>query len=411
MTQVSYDELIEMNPDIAEVLDRRVYTHNTDVAGPRIDDKWLELWHKNITINTKKLLKKHGFIHDNSGGLGLNKAVICIGAGPSLNRDLEMLEKVCYINAHSTFESMPFILIACNHQFKPLLEKGIIPHFVLGVDAGEALYEQLCVDIPKEAENVCLIAPLHISPRVAKEWDRQGRVIDFYVPNGKGNIELVDEITGESNQKKLIIQGGNVLNTAWSISMVAFKSRVFMALGNDLSYGFYEDIDDTRNSYYADGDYSAQKMNKRDDAKFTTKWMGYEAIDGVFTPQPVYNLKSAYTTMSLFHYKTWIETNVTTTKGLGIPFQYYNCSNKSILGVIPEKYEKEHLEDPSNWRLMDDILPGTWKTMLFERAVNEYMEARKKCRTGIDALDVVGLQGQMDIARIADQNQNERIAV
>ena len=361
MSQVSYDELVEMNPDIAEVLDRRVYAHNMDVAGPRIDDRWLELWHKNIRRNTKKLLKKHGFIHDNSGGLGFNKAVICVGAGPSLNRDLDMLKKVSYVNAHSKFEDMPFIIIACNHQFKPLLELGIIPHFVLGVDAGEALYDQLCVDIPPEADSVCLIAPLHISPKVAREWDRQGRDIDFYVPNGKGNVDLIDELTGESNQKRLITQGGNVLNTAWSISVIALRSTVFMALGNDLSYGFYEDIDDTRNSYYADGDYTAQEQNKRDDAKFTTKWMGYEASDGVFTPEPVYTLKPSYTTLSLFHYKSWIETNVTTMKGVGLVFQYYNCSNKSILGVIPKKYEKEHLEDPNNWRLIDEILPGTWE--------------------------------------------------
>jgi len=80
----TYDELIEHNPKIADILDPAIYNF-----GRRMNDNTLgvlgKLWRRHFKKNLSLFYEKHGLVNDNCYGFGTNKAVIGIGAGPSFN--------------------------------------------------------------------------------------------------------------------------------------------------------------------------------------------------------------------------------------------------------------------------------------------------------------------------------------
>ena len=200
--QTSYEGLLAHNPNIGKVLDKKTYDFigNSSV---KTQSSLMDMWKDHLSKNLS-LLDKHGFINDGCRGFGTNKAVIAIGAGPSLKRHTERIKQLCHWNANFETKMQPFIFVCSNHQFKPYLEEGIIPHFVLLVDASEsdAIYRQLCKNIPKRGHNTTLACSLYANPKITHEWDRRGGAIQFYAPMGDW---IPEEIPGV--EKKQILQG------------------------------------------------------------------------------------------------------------------------------------------------------------------------------------------------------------
>jgi len=100
-------------------------------------------WTDNVRRN-RKLWKRHRKLKD-SLGIGKNKCVIGIGAGPSFHKNKDVLKHVVNNDGIRPWEDRDFITISANHQYKPLLEMGVIPDFVLLVDASgkDSVYDQL----------------------------------------------------------------------------------------------------------------------------------------------------------------------------------------------------------------------------------------------------------------------------
>ncbi len=192
----TYEELIEHNPKIGQILDPEIYkfvqktnTHTTGNLG--------KIWESQMRVNLKRYYKKHGLLIDHCRGFGFSKATVMIGAGPSFNKNKDFLFELCQFNARFPFNEQPFLFMASNHQFKPCLEMGIIPHFVVMVDASDNLYDQLCRDIPPHGQHVTLLCAAHCHPRICKAWDKQGRNIQFYVPTGEENKTIFKEVVGK----------------------------------------------------------------------------------------------------------------------------------------------------------------------------------------------------------------------
>jgi len=392
MSSVTYEELLEHNPLIGRFLSRERYDFAV-ASNERTTKSLGKQWDRNLRKNLRKLYRKHGMLMDNCGGFGANKAVVGIGAGPSFNRNKEVLKRLCMYNARFPFSRQPFIFIASNHQFRPCLEMGIIPHFVLLVDASDSgpIIDQLC-NIPKRGEHVPLICSLHSSPKLLKKWDRQGKIIQFYMPIGPENRGVFKEITGKTYPKEhQIMQGGNVLNVAWRCS-IALGSNVFMCVGNDLSYEISDDEESRRASYYADGDYSTNLASKRDEAGRQFRWMGFDIADNLITNRPQLNFKEMATVQSLYSYKTWMETQAAIQAKAPVSWHYYNCSESGILGVVAKSEAKEDLDSLSvkdNWELMDELLPNHWHTQKLEDAAMRFLAAREACQTPTAINDIV----------------------
>jgi hypothetical protein len=322
------------------------------------------------------------------------------------------------MNMQVPYEQQPFMFITCNHQFKPLLKMNIIPHFVMLLDGTTVVYDQLCKDIPHYARGVTMICPLRVHRTVTHEWTRQGRAIRFYISDNTWMIEEFKKEMGFNPDKLGIVvgHGGNVVNQMLLMSMHYLKSTVFIVVGNDLSFKHFDDIGDRREHYYADKDYSANLGTGRDEAKRELPWMGFQYDASALMPgQHTLKFEPCSTTHQLMLYKRWLENQVRIQATLSkVPFQYFNCTEGGILGVMSKKtlpeLDKsdltEAIKDKDNWYLLDEEMPKRYITSTLERACTQYLEARQETLKGnrqweipIDAEYARILQAQMGTAR------------
>jgi len=181
------------------------------------------------------------------------------------------------------------------------------------------------------------------------------------------------------------------MNMMWSLGLKFLRSTVFMTVGNDLSYPIHDEIEDRRKNYYVDEDYSSNIKNRRDEARnlFEGNMQGWRGLEisksRIISPDASkrYNIKfeKVLTTGTLWVYKTWIESIVLINSKL-TKFHYYNCSEGGILGVMHK--EGESYEDENSWYLMDDMCKR-WKTRMLEDAAEEFLNAKKVMRWGIQS--------------------------
>lgn len=374
----TYNDLLERNEALSLILREKEW-EKLEASNDATKEALCDLHLKNMEENIRSgLWDKHGPMSFGLYGIGEGKAVIGIGAGPSFNRNSAVLKQVHDFNFSKHLDDQPFLFVCSNHQWKPCMKLGIYPHFIVIVDAGDVLYDQLCKDIPRQAENTILLTGLHTSPKTLKEWDAQGRPIQFYVPSFEMKQELFRDIAKEDPTNFICEEGGNVLNMAWIISRKFMCSSVFITVGNDLAFPADNNPMRRRKNFYADGDYTSNVKNKRDEARNKMAWMGFEYEYNPILYKHVVNLKPFYTSWQLWAYKKWMETQIALCLGNDPDkaFHYYNCSESGILGVIAKSMEKKDFDDKSNWMLMDNVFPKRWHTARLSSAVGQFLKAR-----------------------------------
>jgi hypothetical protein len=377
----TYEEFVEEQPLFSKVVSKDSWDYLTG-SNEKTTGLLSEEWKKNIRRN-KKFFRKHGGVAKDLIGMGKNRAVIAVGAGASFNKNCDVLKRTCDIDGLRSWESRHYIILASNHQFKPLLKMGIIPDFVMCVDSSDKLYDQMCTDIPEIGQHTILITGVHASYKVNKGWDKQGRDIRFYIPTSAGIREAFEEVMGKNAEPNILQTGGNVLNSAWALSLKFFQSSVFMCVGNDLSYELDEDPDIQRAKYYADGDYSTNAPGTgsgRDEASGHKVWQGFSYhkspvlnADG----KPIYNIEIDLvgTTNTLWVYKIWVEGQCALNL-FKLPFHFYNCSEGGICGVLCKDDSIEGREKDENWFLLDEVCKR-YHTRRLEDAVAEFSSAKE----------------------------------
>lgn len=392
---LTYDQVAKKIPLLSQVIGKNSWEYLAGSNNATVN-MFVEGWKDNVRKNVEsRLWKKHRGIVKDCVGLAFNKAVIAVGAGQSFNKNKDVLKKISERDGVLDWEDRNFVIIASNHQYKPLLKMGIIPDFVIAVDSSDTIYDQLCTDIPEIGRNTVFLSGLQCSNKVLKEWDKQGRDIRFYLPTTEGVGEAFEKASGKKAKPHKIVSGGNVLNTAWVISGALLHSSVFMTVGNDLSYPLRTSADEQRKLYYADGDYSTNAQvtgTGRDEAKDHKIWMGY-----TMTKSPIYTdkLEDIYkieiepvgTTQTLWVYKSWIEgqlvMNMTANAGSK---HYYNCSEGGICGVLCKDDTVDGREKEENWFLLDEVCKQ-YHTTTLEYAANQFVAAREvqRCNIGVPA--------------------------
>lgn len=380
-----YEEIIKRHPEFDGVISKKSW----DYIGFSDEGtvKYLgKLWEDNIRKNVdRKLWRRNGAIVHDCKGIGRNKSVVAIGAGSCLKKNQHVLKQIHDYDAVRPWPERNFIFVSSNHMFKPLLKDGIIPDFVMLADASDVVLDQLTKNVPESGKHTVLLAGLHCSPKVLKRWTRQGREIRFYLTHTKGLDKVFEEVTGEKAWPHIILQGGNVLNSTWSIGLKQFGSTVFFALGNDLSYPLKDTVEEQRKDYYADGDYSSNDKDTgtgRDEAGNKMKWMGFNLRKKLFYPGPnvcpyEVEIEPVGTSHTLWVYKTWLEANVLAGTKQGIPYHYYNCTEGGIAGVMCKDDSDTGLTDENNWFLMDEVCKR-WKTRMLEDAAEEFIRVRRQ---------------------------------
>jgi len=388
----SYEEIIKSHPDLDGVIDKKSWEY-IGLSNKATLKLLTKQWKANMAKNVSRgLFKKHGSMARDCIGIGKNKALVGIGAGPGLKKNQHILKQIHDYDGVKAGKERDFVFVASNHMFKPLLKEGIIPDFVAVGDASDVVMDQLTRDIPPSGQSVTLLAGLHCSPRVLKRWNAQGRDIRFYVTMTEELPEYFEELTGGNSKAVIVQQGGNILNTMWSMGLKYFQSSTFMALGNDLSYPLAEDIEVRRKNYYADGDYTSNIGTKRDEASNVYEgnlqaWRGIKLersriLSADATKRYNIELEHVLTTGTLWVYKTWIESNVlANAKTSPVAYHYYNCTESGIAGVMCKAKKKKEFEDLNNWFLMDQVCKR-WKTRMFSDAIEEFQTAKRMLKWG-----------------------------
>lgn len=337
----------------------------------------MPLWIDNLKKNCKKSWTKNDTIKSKqTWGVGINKAVVGIGSGPSLKKNIEVLKRVYADDIKR--KDRDFIFCAPNHQFKPLLKIGIVPDFVFLVDGAHTLFHQLCEDVPETGKSSILIAPPNISHKITKAWKEQGRQTRYYMLNSYRFIEAFRKLT-KIKPESISMEGcGNVFNAIWSISMKVFGSNFFIATGNDLSFPASGDKDKQRGGFYADGDYSSNAPKTgsgRDEGSSDQRWMSFKIVTGHDGKLRTESGGVVGTSPSLFKYKSWIEeTFLIVTKDLPqYGLQYFNCTEGGILGVMAK--DLNNMSSLDNWYMLDAVCPR-WHTTTLESAANFFVRSK-----------------------------------
>uniref|UniRef100_A0A6M3XQD6 6-hydroxymethylpterin diphosphokinase MptE-like domain-containing protein n=1 Tax=viral metagenome TaxID=1070528 RepID=A0A6M3XQD6_9ZZZZ len=355
-----------------------------------------EEWVANIKAN-KRFWRKHQPLRS-AVGLGINKAVIGIGASPSFNKNKNIMASYVLPDGLRDWPDRDFITMVANHQFKPLLEMGVIPDFVILVDGSDVVYDQLCKDIPSIGRHTILITGVHASPKVIREWTKQGRHILFYLTCEPNCQEAFRKHMKRNPDNHKIELGGNVMNGAWMIGAAVFKSTVFMGIGNDLSFPIADTIEEQRENYYADGDYSTNAKDTgtgRDEAATHRRWAGFTLTKrNVLSPKEAlkgtdrYNIELDIvgTSKTLWVYKTWLESTIMGQTNAPARLHYFNCTEGGILGVMAKDDSDKALKDPKNWYMLDQVCKnkhtgaGMYHTAMLQDTIEHFLTAKETMR-------------------------------
>lgn len=320
-------------------------------------------WEDNVIHNAKLWKRNRSLASIKPLLLGKNKAVIGVGAGPSFNENKEVLYQYLLEDGIKNWEDRNFVVICANHQFKPLLEMNIIPDFVIQVDGSDVTYDQLTKDIPPHGQNTTLITGLHCHPRPIEEWIKQGRNILLYAPSQKDLMSVFKKCTGKNPNRHIIELGGCTINGAFMVATSVLGSTVFIAMGHDCGFELKDDIDDRRNGYYADGDYSTNAKvtgTGRDEASSERAWGGFKLskrkIIEPNTPLCRYDveLDTIGTSTTLWVYKTWVEITIMGLTLLPTSLHYYNCTEGGIVGVMAKERDNDSMKNADNWFMLDE---------------------------------------------------------
>ena len=376
----AYDDLVGKHPYIADVMPENVYEHmrNTDGKTRRY---LFDLWEGNIHANVKHNIKKHGWLNDGYAEIGKHKAVVAIGSGPSLQNNMEYLRMLTLADGTRKFEDQDFIFMSSNHQIKPCLEAGIIPHFAMVADASPDLAEQM--DVGKAGKAITLIAAVTVHPDVIDAWPGPVKFV------AQRNAEVTKAMTAVMDDDlppmdRRVTEGGNILNLSFVLGVGLFRASIWMCTGNDLSYPIQKTVEDRRQSYYADGDYTTNIRSRRDEAAHQLSWAGFSfPQSNIFSPRNYVDLSLVYTSPQLFLYKVWLESNAMLLWNRGERFKIYNCSEGGILGVNPREGAQDMRQykekfKAENWCLMDETTGHRWRTRRLEQAAEEFHDAKER---------------------------------
>jgi len=372
----THEELKQKSSLAAELISETIWD-GIHRVNEKSNEAMTDMWQENIRDNLKAdCFAKHMRANE-LNGLGTRKAVIAVGAGPSLKKNIDVLKEISDICVASpSIDTQPFIIIASNHMYKPLLEKKIYPHFVMLVDGGDAVYDQLCKDIPKKDKTI-LLAPVQIHPKIYKSWTKQGRSIIWFYSMDEKAQRIYKEYRSDDPNKIVLEFGGNVLNCMWALSIRYLKSTVFMCVGNDLCFPRTDNLKERRKAFYATGDYAINIKNKRDEARSTYAWMGFELKKSVILDGTYIDLQPVNVSHSQFTYKIWAESQIILNASAPLSWQYFNCTEGGSLGVMSRGSTKEEMADDNNWYLLDEKMPMRYRTRRLEDAAWQFLRARE----------------------------------
>ena len=196
-----------------------------------------------------------------------NNRVIIVAAGPSLDKNVELLKNI----DRKTDE---YVILAVGTVYKKLLNMGIKPDYVIIIEANESIISQIS---GVEDTEVPLLILSTAYRELARKYQGKKYLIDQYEYDHA-------EDHAQKYGYKLYSTGGSVTTTATSVA-ITLGARTIIFIGFDLSY--------PDGISHADGTSGKKKLD-------TTGFVGVESIDGTIV----------YATNVFIIYRNWIENEI-----------------------------------------------------------------------------------------------------
>jgi len=178
--------------------------------------QWKDLWTRNCQINKNLATGPISLLKNQ----GIGKNVVCISMGPSLEKQIDDLKK--YRDKVD--------IICVDKAAKALIQRGIIPDFVVIADA-QVSYEIYCEPIKAATRNITLIGNINSNPKWGMNWLGQ----KFYYIN-KDNINSEVIFSGLTGITDLMIAGSNVSNAALIFASTYMIYDAYFLCGFDFSW-------------------------------------------------------------------------------------------------------------------------------------------------------------------------------
>ena len=167
-------------------------------------------------------------------GVCAGKPAIVVSAGPSLKRNIDLLTDPAVRDR--------FVIVAVQTVLRPLLAKGIKPHFVTALDYSEIsrrFYEGL---IASDVEGITLVVEPKVNPAVLDAWPKGAAVRCI----GDRTLDLLlgRDLKDREARREYVKPGATVAHLAYSLARHLGCDPVVL-IGQDLGF--------TDGQYYAAG--------------------------------------------------------------------------------------------------------------------------------------------------------------
>ena len=173
------------------------------------------VFQKNILTNLPQIINNPGI--KNLFGKFKDRPVICVAAGPSLDKNVHLLK-----------EAKGRALIICvDAALRTMLHRGIEPDIVVSIDYGEGT-RNLFEGIIDKTENLFLAADPEVYPRVLSDFRGRKFIINIRKP-----LTLWLDIFMED--KGFLDKGTSVAHAAFSLARAVGGNPIILT-GQDLSY-------------------------------------------------------------------------------------------------------------------------------------------------------------------------------
>lgn len=242
-----------------------------------------KLWERNCRENLKWLSKHPDQVIGSIDKIAEheNQAIIFVGMSPSIKKSWKYLKNL----------DERFVIVATNSSAKYLLDRGIYPHYVVALDGKPGSWT---LDLGSKAKDIIGIFSTTAESGALNEWP--GKIL--VLPYAMGPKSLRDKV--EERYGKSFPGGGNAINGAVIAFVYNTKAKIFLFVGNELSF---------KNRYYAD-----RESPHDNEGKFYTKDINGNKVKTLFP---------------LWEYKVWLENLASALTG---QYWFCNCS-EGILGV------------------------------------------------------------------------------
>lgn len=264
-------------------------------------ESWRQQWTDQYDFN-RAHYDLGGLSAMNEYGKCAHKPVICVGAGPSLKKNIHVLAS----------EGKDVCKVACLHTLAFLEDNGASADYYVNLDAGEITVSELYQGGKKDPEhywelskNRTLITATVGHPELHKKW--RGKIL-FYNPPIP-DPQLLNKIASTSGLGLYFNVGGNTLGAALYFAKAVLGANPIAFVGADFSFGY------ERRFHPFDSPYDAQ-------------------CSGTIQVPDIFGVK-VHTWPSYYNFKAWFDFIACGGKGDN-PGTYVNCTEGGILGAYAE---------------------------------------------------------------------------